>query len=287
MNRSPRRVGVMEERQKPVVFISHASTDGVFANAVKDEIEKVFADGVAVFSTSSPGAIGAGSDWLTEIELRLERAQAVIAIVTPVSIERPWLWFEVGATWSKGRQQKLKIYPLCAPEVDPGQLPSPLDRLQALSMGKAADLKLLFQALIDQFGFGRIGTFRATNITSRIPKYKTVKVNEVDLNDYALYSGKYTGYGDDELMEVIDTEFLTPDEKGFSDFDAALIYANREDLIHNGKLLHFRKIDRNLGLPPGTAKRLLKNVAARYGLVPLYENENVIRFKTRRNRGSA
>ena len=284
MDRSPRRVGVMEERQKPVVFISHASTDGVFANAVKDEIEKVFADGVAVFSTSSPGAIGAGSDWLTEIELRLERAQAVIAIVTPVSIERPWLWFEVGATWSKGRQQKLKIYPLCAPEVDPGQLPSPLDRLQALSMGKAADLKLLFQALIDQFGFGRIGTFKAANITSRIPKYKTVKVNEVDLNDYALYSGKYSGYGEDELMEVIDTEFFRPDANKFSTH----IYTEREELIHNGKLLHFRRIDRRLELPPGTAKRLLKNVAARYGLVPLYENENVIRFTTHRTtRGSA
>ncbi len=275
----------MEERQKPVVFISHASTDGVFANAVKHEIEKVFADGVAVFSTSSSGAIAAGSDWLAEIESRLERAQAVITIVTPVSIERPWLWFEVGATWSKGRQQKLKIFPLCAPEVNPAQLPSPLDRLQALSMGKAADLKLLFQALIDQFGFGRIGTFRATNITSRIPKYKTVKVNEVDLNDYALYSGKYTGYGDDELMEVIDTEFFTPDDYKFSNYGS--VYAKREDLIHNGKLLHFREIDRELELPPGTAKRLLKKVATRYGLVPLYQNENVIRFKTRQTRGSA
>ena len=52
----------MEESQKPVVFISHASTDGVFANAVKHEIEKVFADGVVVFSTSSSGAIGAGTE---------------------------------------------------------------------------------------------------------------------------------------------------------------------------------------------------------------------------------
>ena len=276
----------MEESQKPVVFISHASTDGVFANAVKHEIEKVFADGVVVFSTSSSGAIGAGSDWLAEIESRLGRAQAVITIVTPVSIERPWLWFEVGATWSRGRQQKLKIYPLCAPEVNLGQLPSPLDRLQALSMGKAADLKLLFQALIDQFGFGRIGTFRATNITSRIPMYKTVKVNEVDLNDYALYSGKYTGYGDDELMEVIDTELFEPDEKHFS-APYSFLRKGREELIHNGKLLHFREINRNLELPPGTVKRLLKDVATRYGLVPLYENENVIRFNTRRTRGSA
>src|SRR5882724_1390365 len=178
--------------QKPTVFISHASTDAEFANAVKQEIEKVFANGVDVFSTSSSGAIDVGTDWLAEIEARLARAQAVIAIVTPVSIERPWLWFEVGATWAKGRQQATKIYPLCAPEIDLSRLPSPLDRLQALSMGKAADLKLLFQALILQFGFGKIGSFRASNITARIPKYKTVKIKDVDLNDYALYSGKYS-----------------------------------------------------------------------------------------------
>ena len=109
-----------------------------------------------------------------------------------------------------------------------------------------------------------------------------MKVNEVDLNDYALYSGKYTGYGDDELMEVIDTEFFASDEDNFSKFSS--IYTNREALIHNGKLLHFRKIDRKLELPPGTAKRLLKNVATRYELLPLYENENIIRFTTRRPR---
>jgi len=268
--------------QKPTVFISHASTDAEFANAVKQEIEKVFANGVDVFSTSSSGAIDVGTDWLAEIEARLARAQAVIAIVTPVSIERPWLWFEVGATWAKGRQQATKIYPLCAPEIDLSRLPSPLDRLQALSMGKAADLKLLFQALILQFGFGKIGSFRASNITARIPKYKTVKIKDVDLNDYALYSGKYSGYDDEELMEVIDTELFEPDEGTFS---SLAFVTDREALIHNGKLLHYKQIDRRLNLPPGTAKRLLKVVAMRYQLAPELDNENVVRFKTTRQRG--
>lgn len=269
--------------QKPSIFVSHASTDGEFANAVKQEVEKVFANGVSVFSTSSPGAIGIGHDWLAEIERRLESAQAVIAIVTPVSIERPWLWFEVGATWARGRQNQLRIYPLCAPEVDLGRLPSPLDRLQALSLGKAADLKLLFQGLIGQFGFGSLSSFRASNITSRIPKYNAVKIKDIDLHDYALYSGKYSGYSDEELMEVLDTELFAPDERNLTEY--ASLHTGREDLIHNGKLLHCRQIDRKLELPPGTARRLLKDVAARYKLVPDYENENVIRFKTSRRRG--
>ena len=62
-----------------------------------------------------------GSDWLAEIELRLERVQVVITIVTPVSIELPWLWFEIGATWGNGRQQKLKIYQECVKWVNEGQ----------------------------------------------------------------------------------------------------------------------------------------------------------------------
>jgi hypothetical protein len=272
------------EIQKPKLFISHATTDGDFANAVKQEIEKVFANGVDVFSTSSPGTIQVGADWLQDIESKLNTTQAVIVIVTPVSIERPWLWFELGATWSKGRSGDCRIYPLCAPEVDMGNLPSPLDRLQALSMGKATDLKLLFEVLIQQFGFGKISSFKATNITKRIPKYKDVKIKEVDLNEKRLYSGRYSGYTDEELMEIIDTSLFLPDEENYQKY--LVTYTGREELIHNGKLLHFKQIDGRLDLPPGTARRLLIPVAERYGLVPQYESENVIRFKTEnRNRG--
>lgn len=272
----------MTEHQikKPTLFISHATSDGEFANAVKQELEKVFANGVSVFCTSSPGAISVGVDWLSDIEQKLGVAQAVIAIVTPVSIERPWLWFEIGATWSKGRSGDCKIYPLCAPEIELPSLPSPLDRLQALSMGKAADLKLLFDALISQFGFGKISSFRATNITSRIPKYKDVKVVEADLNEKIFYSGRYTGYGDDELREVIDTLLFQPDEKKFTDH--LISYTDREDLIHNGKLMHFREIDRKLDLPPGTAKRLMNSVAERHGLQLAVEMDNLVRYKTTR-----
>lgn len=265
------------EIQKPKIFISHATSDGEFANAVRQEIEKVFANGVEVFCTSSPGAITVGADWLRDIEQKLATTQAVIAIVTPVSIERPWLWFELGATWVKGRSGDCRIYPLCAPEIELGNLPAPLDRLQALSMGKAADLKMLFEALITQFGFGKISSFKAANISKRIPKYKDVKIKEVDLSERRLYSGRYSGYTDEELMEVIDSALFLPNEEQFRKY--ALLHEGREDLIHNGKLLHFNQVDQQLDLPPGTAKRLLIPVAERYKLVILYQSENVIRFK--------
>jgi len=266
------------EIKKPTLFISHATSDSEFAEAVKQEIDKVFANGINIFSTSSPGAIPAGNDWLSDIENRLNTAQAIIVIVTPVSIERPWLWFEIGATWLNGRKGDCRIYPLCAQEINLSELPEPLSRLQALSLGKATDLKLLFEALIKQFGFGNIASFRASNISKRIPKYKNVKVKDIDLGDRTFYSGKYTGYTDEELEELIDTELFYSHKSTSIELEWPPIVSGREDEIRLGKLLHFRKVDKDLELPPGTAKRLLVSVAERYNLVPYQQTDNIIRF---------
>lgn len=263
--------------KKPKLFISHATSDGEFAQVLQAEIIKVFADGIDVFCTSSPGGIEPSKDWLNSIEEKIDNAQAVIVIVTPVSIERPWLWFEVGAFWLRARKDQTAIYPLCAPEINLSDLPSPLDRLQALSMGKAQDLKLLFEGLIKQFGFGKISSFRASNISRRIPKYKNVKLSDIDMQERSLYSGEYKGYSDEELKEIIHSEYLSKTAHEIINYPS--VYSNRESSIYRGKLIHFRKLDKDLKLPPGTAKKLLIEVAAAFGLEPTTSHDNVVRFK--------
>lgn len=267
----------MSEHQivKPTVFISHAATDAEFAAALQAEIEKVFANGLAVFCTSSPGTLAIGTDWLAVVEDRLKAAQATIVILTPTSIERPWVWFEVGASWHRSREGSCRIYPLCAAEIEVGRLPSPLNRLQALSMGKAVDLKLLFENLSEQFGFGNPSSFRASNIQKRLPKYRNVKVEPVDRESRVFYSGRYSGYSDKELLEVIDARLLAPDYQRYP-------YGSQEEHIYKGKLLHFAEVDRSLDLPPGTAKRLMNQVAARYTYEPILETENVVRYRVRK-----
>ena len=206
---------------------------------------------------------------------RLKAAEAVLVIVTPLSIERPWLWFEIGATWLKGREHKCRIFPLCTPEVEFSELPEPLSRLQALSLGKSSDIRTLFQDLSELFECESRERLKTTNISRRIPKYADVRLDEADLRERALYSGNYDGYNDDELMEVIDT--------GLFYRDGLLLSLQpdlgREESIHNGKLIHFGEVDRKLELPHGTARRLLDSVAERYGLVPDLEMTNVIRYR--------
>jgi len=262
--------------EKPIIFISHATTDRPIAEVLKTEIEKVFANGVQVFASSVPGVMKPGVDWLAEIRENLEKANAVIVLITPVSINRPWIWFEVGAYWSRSQKGAGRIYPLCAPEIDLSDLPEPLNRLQSLSLGKAEHVKLFFQELCDNFNFGNLKGFKGSVITKRLPKYSALKIDQSDLRAGTIYSGPYEGYSDDELEEVIDENYINKQYSNFSNIGHLL---EERQSIFSGKLVHFQFLDIDLKLPPGTSKRLLKKVAARYKLRVEKETENTIRFK--------
>lgn len=263
--------------QKPVIFISHVATDQPIASILKSEIDRVFAHGVEVFASSVPGVVRPGSDWLNNIKENLDKAKAVVVLITPISINRTWIWFEVGASWSKMSEGEGQIYPLCAPEVDFNDLPEPLRRLQALSLGKAEQIKVFFSTLCKQFGFGNMKGFKGNNIKARIPKYKELKIDNKDLMMGTLYSGPYESYSGEELKEILDENFLYKEYRNYTDYTG--IYSGRDKNIFYGQLVHYRELDERLKLPLGTSKKYLKNVAERYRLIPDKEWENSIRFE--------
>ena len=258
--------------KKPTVFLSHAVTDEPIARVIHDEIRRIFADGVKVFASSVPGVVKPGKDWLKEIRSNLDAATAVIVIVSPVSLNRPWVWFEVGASWSRREEGEGVIIPVCVPEVDKGSLPEPLGRLQAMSLGKAPETKAVFQALIDQFDFGRIKGFRHATIKAKLPKYEDLTVADADLKSGSLYTGPYEGYSRVELVEVIDDEILRPEWISHKSR-----YESPPRNAFENWLMHFRQLDAEYELPPGTAKELLEEAASVYP-VKFWKSDNTIRF---------
>lgn len=265
--------------EKPVIFVSHAATDKPIAEILKAEIDRVFANGVYVFASSVPGVMKPGSDWLNNVKENLDKAKAVVVLITPVSINRPWIWFEVGATWFKTSEGQCNMYPLCAPEIEFSELPEPLSRLQALSLGKANQIKLLFQTLCDQFGFGNMKGFKGSTIKSRLPKYNELKLDTTDLDAGTIYTGPYGDYSNEELKEILDEEYVYGECRNWEKYE--YLGDNRDKNICNGKLIHYRKLDERLKLPLGTSKKYLKEVAKRHGLDPSQEWENSIRFLLR------
>lgn len=260
---------------KPTVFLSHAGTDQPIAQVIRSAIDKVFAGGVGVFASSVPEVLAPGADWLEEIREHLRAAAAVIVIVSPVSINRPWVWFEVGASWSKMTEGEGTIIPLCVPEIDMSDLPEPLSRLQAKSLGSAAETKEVFKVLIEQFGFGKISAFRHSSIKANLPKYGDLPIVDADLRSGTLYDGPYAGYSEQELDLVIAEMILFPEWERSED----PLYLDSSNLFRE-QLLHFRQLDEYYELPPGTAKQQLARVVTnQFPAEVVQETENTIRFE--------
>ncbi|MHC4157702.1 MAG: toll/interleukin-1 receptor domain-containing protein [Planctomycetota bacterium] len=153
------------------IFISHAAEDAIFAKIVKTQIDNVFEKKVNVFVSSIPGTISPGSEWLEKIIGNLTENNAFLVLVTPYSKKRPFVWFEIGFSWLRRLNKNCEIYAICAPPIDPGNLPEPLCRLQATSLASEKQTKAFFAKLIRQFGLGDIDILQFSKISDSLPTY--------------------------------------------------------------------------------------------------------------------
>jgi len=113
--------------QKPLVFISHITTEKELAIALKELVEQAFLGMVEVFVSSDPNSIAMGGRWLDNITYGLKNCVIEIVLASPASITRPWINFEAGAGWVRD----ISVIPLCHSGMTPSTLPAPLSSLQA------------------------------------------------------------------------------------------------------------------------------------------------------------
>jgi TIR domain len=136
----PRREGTSDNPRQ--IFLSHAATDQPLAASVAAEIEKRV-NGSKVFVASQPGHIRTGDKWLNVIEEKLSAGDAYVILLTPSSIERPWLWFETGSVWFSNKQ----ILPILAGSLPIQRVPFPLSARQIQNIERPDQLRQFFREL--------------------------------------------------------------------------------------------------------------------------------------------
>jgi len=95
-----------------LVFVSHATADKWLAKTICEKIE---ASGAAIFRDDRD--IQGGDDIPDAIRKSIIRANELMVLLTPESVDRPWVLLEVGAAW--GRKQRSRIIAvLCHVTVD-------------------------------------------------------------------------------------------------------------------------------------------------------------------------
>lgn len=79
------------------VFLSHAAADSWVARQLR---RAMIEHGAAVFLDETSIAIGA--DFEQKIRQSLRRSNELVVLLTPWSLERHYVWVEIGAAWGMG-----------------------------------------------------------------------------------------------------------------------------------------------------------------------------------------
>lgn len=94
------------------VFVSHATADKWLALTVCEKIEE---RGATTFRDDRD--INGGDSIPEEIRTQIQVSRELVVLLTPESVDRPWVLLEVGAAW--GRRRNYRIVPvLCHVAVD-------------------------------------------------------------------------------------------------------------------------------------------------------------------------
>jgi hypothetical protein len=121
----PKRVARSPTTASHQVFVSHATPDKWIARTICEKIDAI--PGASTFRDDRD--IHGGDDIPERLREEIRRSAELVVLLTPVSLNRPWVLLEIGAAWESGKW----IVPICY-HVDAGQIPLMLSRRKAYSL---------------------------------------------------------------------------------------------------------------------------------------------------------
>jgi hypothetical protein len=146
------------------LFVSHVHEDREVAAWLQSELDEAFIGEVDVFVSSERQH--AGQKWLERIEDELRRCKVLVALCSPLSIERPWVNFELGAGWMLDKC----IVPACHGGLTPDDLKRPLSDLLAVTLSEPDGLRTLFTTLQENFGFRGMAPRDYEQLAEEVPR---------------------------------------------------------------------------------------------------------------------
>lgn len=124
---------------RAMIFISHISEEENLALALSKLIKENFASMLDVFVSTIP----LGTVWFEGIERALNECELAIVLASPESVKRPWINFESGAIFSRGKT----VIPLCHSGITKNSLPEPLKHLQAVDASDPNGLQHMIHSI--------------------------------------------------------------------------------------------------------------------------------------------
>jgi TIR domain len=131
------------------IFISHVHEDADLAVNLKGLIEDSVSGAIEVFVSSAPQSLALGVDWFQTIRENIQNANGFIILLTPDSLNRPWVNFEAGAAFGRD----VRLVPVCTRGLKVRHVAAPLSTRQILEVHTEDDIRRLVQELAHPYGY--------------------------------------------------------------------------------------------------------------------------------------
>lgn len=181
-------------------FISHSHDDNKITELLANLLKKITLDQIAPWYSSdksASGGISMGEMWFAEIIKQIEESNVLIPIVTPNSINRPWLYFESGIAQSI---KTCLIIPVCI-GIGRDQLYPPLSQYQTFQLSDYRSFKEFIEKILNKYGVKFDEDFARAQIEKTISELSKIKFEDI-------YNDPKTNELIKDLKNHIDKRFI-------------------------------------------------------------------------------
>ena len=133
------------------IFISHNYRDKKIAREIGNTIERISLELICPWYSSdesSKGGLRPGDNWAIEIFKQLNSCRAILTLVTPNSMDKPWIYFESGVGAGK---KSCEIIPICLGINSLNDVPFPLGLYQSYQLGDYKSSVIFFNKLFSRY----------------------------------------------------------------------------------------------------------------------------------------
>jgi predicted RNase H-related nuclease YkuK (DUF458 family) len=117
------------------VFVSHGSKDAWIAGQIAKEIR-----GAGALTFLDETDIPKGDNFKQRIQDEIAESNELIALFTPWSAKRAWVWVEIGAAWGQGKPVVAAFYGMAVSELeDSGQGKAILEDINVMQLEDIED----------------------------------------------------------------------------------------------------------------------------------------------------
>jgi hypothetical protein len=131
------------------LFLAHIAEDREFASQIKELISEVSLGGLELWYSSDDterGGMGLGV-WLEQVGAQLRAADAILPLLTPRSVNAPWILFESGSALPSNKE----VIPVTIGIDSAGGVPYPLAMFQTFALTDTASMHLFLRKLLGHF----------------------------------------------------------------------------------------------------------------------------------------